>query len=335
MDRLAKTMPALAGVLLVIVAVVVPTGPGSAQPQRQSLDILTGPPAGSDFPIGELIARVISHPPGLARCERSGVCAPSGIIVSARTSDGAVANVLAVNDGTAASGLALAPVVADAVAGRGAFRKQGRQTHIRVMADLFSQTVQILARPDIDRLTKLKGKRVAVGGAGADVVAGEILAGLRIKVVRGDNLDSAAAKLRDGRVDAAVVIDDAPSPVVADLLAKGTARIVPIGGALRTRFIARVPGLLPETVSYRGSGPIDTVAVRTLWIVNDQAPTETVYGLVRALYNPANRDVLAQGPHPAQDIRLGERASLTLVPLHPGAIRFYREAGQLPPPQKR
>jgi len=94
--------------------------------------------------MGELIAGIVSHPPGLARCETSGACGPPGLIVSARTSEGAVANVLAIDAGGVDSGLAQANVVADAVAGQGVFRKAGRQTHIRAIANLFPETVQLV-----------------------------------------------------------------------------------------------------------------------------------------------------------------------------------------------
>ena len=97
---------------------------------------------------------------------RAAVCGPSGLIVSARTSDGAVANVLAVNAGQVDSGLAQANVVADAVAGHGAFRKTGRQTHVRVIADLFPETVQLVVAANVARSRKvadLRGKRGLAG----------------------------------------------------------------------------------------------------------------------------------------------------------------------------
>ena len=58
----------------------------------------------------------------LARCDIAGVCGPSGLIASARTSDGAFANVLAVNAHRVDAALVQSDVVADAVAGKGAFR---------------------------------------------------------------------------------------------------------------------------------------------------------------------------------------------------------------------
>ena len=337
MDRLVRTGLVLVGLILAAAAVLMAGRQGSAQPARQSFDILTGSAGGSYFPVGELIARVVSHPPGLVRCERNGVCAPPGIIVSARSSDGAVANVLAVNEGSATSGLAQAPVVADAVAGRGAFRKQGPQTHIRVMADLFSETLLLVARPPIASLTDLRGKRVSLGGegSGADVIAAEILSavGVHAAQTRRDSVELSAGLLRQGQLDAFFFLSSEPSPVVADLVARGAAHVVSLDGKTVARLLARVPGLSVDAISpgwYRGTGPIETVAARTFWIANASAPAGTVYGLVRALYNPANHDLLTQGPQPAQNIQLRRIVGLGAVPLHAGAARFYREAGQIP-----
>jgi len=343
MERLVRAGLVLAGLLLATAAFVVPYREGSAQPARQSFDIVTGSADGGYFPVGEQIARVISHPPGLARCEKNGVCAPSGIVVSARSSDGAVDNVLAVNEGSASSGLAQASIVADAVAGRGPFRKAGRQSHIRVMADLFAEPVQLVvaAKSNIVSFAGLRGRRVSLGmaGTGDDAITAGILQALGVHDarLRRDGTDAGAVALRDGRIDAMFVLDAAPTPAVADLLARGTGRLVPISGKARDRVVSRVPGLSADTIpagAYRGTGAIETVSVHVLWIAGDTTPPDVVYGLVQALYNPANRGLLAGDSRPAQQIRPGESASLMSLPLHPGAARYYREAGLLPPPRQ-
>lgn len=339
LDRLVK-----AGVLL---ALLLPLAEAGAQnlPPRRSFEIATGPVAGTYFPMGELIARVVSHPPGLARCEKSAQCGPPGVIVSAKTSDGAVANVLAVNDGSAISGLAQGNLVADAVAGRGAFRKAGRQTHIRVMADLFPESLQLLVplNSPIKSVADLKGKRVSLGNAnsGADVIASELLTAYRIRpkrIVR-ETYEISGGLLREGKIDAFFFLGGAPNVLIADMVGRRQARLVPIDGPGRARLIAKVKGLSADIIpqgAYRGTGRIETISCHTLWIVQDTAPAATVYDLVRALYHPGNRPLLEQGPSPAQEIKLGETTSLLSVPLHPGAARFYREAGQLPatPPAK-
>ncbi len=315
-------------------------------PPRLSFQLATGSTAGTLFPVGELIAGIISHPPGLARCEARGVCGPPGLIVSARTSDGSVANVLAVNDGSVDSGLAQANIVADAVAGQGAFRKAGRQTHIRAIANLYPETVQLVvsAKSRIAKLADLRGKRVSLGaeGSGIGVVAREILAAYKIPEarlkLRGESYDVAASLLQRGKIDAFFFQGGAPSPLIGDLLAHGTARLITIDGKARRRLLLRVPSLSSDAIpagSYPGTGTVQTVSSRTLWVVKDSASPDIVYGIVRALFNPANRSLLAAGDRSARYISLDMAASGLTAPLHPGAERFYREMGKLAAPAPR
>jgi uncharacterized protein len=305
-------------------------------PPRRSFEIATGPAAGTYFPAGELIARVVSHPPGLARCEKSPLCGPPGVIVSARSSDGAVANVLAVNAGEAASGLAEANVVADAVAGRGVFQPAGRQTHIRVMADLFAESVQFVVpmRSRIRSVADLKGKRVSLGnvGSGGEVVAAAILAAYgvgRVKIIR-ETYEISGGLLREGKIDAFFFLGGAPDILIADMVGRRQARLVPIDGKGRARLVAKVPGLAAGAIAagtYRGAPRLETVTVRAFWIVRDSTPADAVYELVRALNHPGNRPLLESGTAPP--IRPGPATSLASAPLHPGAARYWREIGAL------
>src|ERR1700759_875570 len=68
-------------------------------PGRISFQIATGSTSGTNFSLGQAIAGLISHPPGVGRCETATVCGPSGVILSARTSDGSLGNLTMVNDG--------------------------------------------------------------------------------------------------------------------------------------------------------------------------------------------------------------------------------------------
>lgn len=341
MDRFAKAGVLFVGLALAGAAVWTVTDAQNLPP-RQFFEIATGPIAGTYFPMGELIARVVSHPPGLARCERKGICGPAGVIVSARTSDGAVANVLAVESGQSASGLAQGNVVADAVVGRGPFRKYGRQTHIRVMADLFPESVQLIVRAGapIRTVADLKGKRVSIGNtqSGSDVIATEILQAYRVRRVKilREGYEASGGLLRDGKIDAFFYLGGVPAPLIADLTERMHARIVPLDGEGRTRLVARVKGLSADIIpngAYRGVGRTDTISCHTLWIVKDTAPAGAVYALVRSLYDPANLPMLQQGPPPADQIKLGEQVSVLSVPWHAGALRFYREVGQMTPPK--
>ncbi len=244
---------ALAGAALVGGALLIAVSLGSAQSlsPRISFQILTGSTGGTYFPVGQLIAGLLSHPPGVDRCETQPVCGPSGVIISARTSEGAVANVLAVNAGRAESGLAQGDVVAQAVAGQGAFAKSGKQSALRVIADLFPEDVHLLVarKAKIASVADLKGKRVSLGAesSGTSVTARAILAAYgvsekRLKA-RHDATDIDVQLMSQGKLDAFFFVGGRPVALVDDLLRRGIARLVPIDRAGRDRLIARVPAI--------------------------------------------------------------------------------------------
>jgi TRAP transporter TAXI family solute receptor len=314
---------------------------GQASVPRVAFVIATGPTAGTYFPIGEAIATIISHPPGIYRCEKPGVCGPTGLIASVRTSAGSTANVLAVNSHIVDAALAQSDVVADALAGRGAFRNAGKQTHVRVLAALFPEEVHLVAGTSmhVKSAADLRGKRISIGAkeSGTIVTAHTVLSAFRLPPSRvrvtNDASDVAAGKLLKGELDAMFFVGGAPVPLVRELLAQGKGILVPIDGAARVRLLkqshdltatAIPPGLYPKT------GKVETVGVRAVLIVNDAVRADAVYAVAKSLFNSANRDALAGSHRSAQAIRLETAATNLPAPLHPGAERFYREAGKLP-----
>lgn len=329
---------------MVALALVFALGLGS-QPgwaQRLFFLIATGPTSGTYFPVGEAIAGLVSHPPGLQRCNAPGVCGPTGLIASARTSPGAVANVADVNAHRVNSGLAQADVIAEAVAGKGAFKKLGPQTHVSVIADLYPEEVHLVAAKNarITSVWKLRGKRVSLGDpeSGTAVTARAVLAAYHVAPwrIRAKELpsDVAAAELMKGKLDAFFFVGGAPAGLIRDLIARGHAVLVPIDGAGRKRLLKRVPSLSAAQIpagSYAHTGAIDTVSVRAVWVVNSDEPNDVVYAVTRSLFNPANRELLDQSHPSAKLIRLDTAIDDLPAPLHPGAARFYRQVGKLPP----
>jgi TRAP transporter TAXI family solute receptor len=258
------------------------------------------------------------------------------LIVSARTSDGTVDNLLSVNDGSVESGLAQSDVIAAAVKGTGPFQAKGKQSHVRVIASLFSEDVHLVAseKAMIKSVADLKGKRVALGlaGSGAGFTAHEILTAYRLSEARLkiSTLDTAGAiaLMKQGKLDAFFAVGGVPIEGVGDLLAAHAARLVPITGPVRDRLLKSEPSLEPATIAYPGQEPVDTVSTRALWIVRDSVPDGLVYGITRALFNPANREALSASHPSAREIGLTTAALMPPAALHPGAARFYAEAAR-------
>lgn len=318
----------------VVTVIVLAAARAQNLPLRRSFEIATGPASSMQFQVGEAIAGAVSHPPGLARCERGTLCGPPGVIVSARSSDGAIANILAVEGGQVSSGIAESYVVGNAVAGKGLFRKLGKQGHVRVVADLFGETVYLVAstKTPIKTVSQLKARRVSLGNpdSGTESIAAAVLAAYGVTRLRSEHLgdDAAAAALRAGKLDAFFVVGRGIPAPVAGLLGRGEARLVAIRGGGRSKLLRSVKGL--SVVSVPGPVPLETISCRVVWIVSDTVPADNVYALLRALYHPSNRTFLLQRGGLVPDVKSGMASGMTALPLHAGAQRFYRDAGLLP-----
>jgi TRAP transporter TAXI family solute receptor len=302
---------------------------------RINFQIATGPSGGTFFTIGQAIAGVISHPPGMGRCEVSTVCAPSGVILTARTARGSFDNLRAVNDGLVDSALVQSDMVDAAVRGTGDFRRAGPQKNITVIAALFPEEIHLVAaaRAGIADVRGLNRKRVwlAPPDTDAGITARAILSAFRVSVrlVPGEDPDTLLA---DGKIDAFFLTAAAPFGPVAQALESGKAWLVPIEGPPVERLLRQVPQLQHATIAaetYPGAPAIKTVATRTLWVVNARVPDALVYGISRALFNPANQEALAASHPSAHQISLGAAALELPARLHPGARRYYRESGLL------
>ncbi|HTW33617.1 MAG TPA: TAXI family TRAP transporter solute-binding subunit [Rhizomicrobium sp.] len=341
--RFATVAGALAASLVALAGfAVVDLGTAQTAATRVAFVFATGSTGGTYFPVGQAIAGIVSHPPGVARCDAPGACGPAGLVASVRSSAGSIANVRDVNAGRADGGLAQSDIVAEAVAGKGDFRRDGPQRHVRLIADLFPEQVHLIASPraHIARVGDLRGKRVVFGArdSGSASTAHEILAAYRVgeRQIKASYAppEVAAARLQKGEIDAVFFVGGAPIEFVTSLVGSGKAVLVPIDGAGRKRLMAEDKGLTAETIpvaDYPGlKKPLDTVAVHAVLIVNDAASPDLVYGMTRALFNPANRTLLDDAHPSARFIQLDSATKDVPAPLHPGAARFYREMGIVP-----
>jgi TRAP transporter TAXI family solute receptor len=336
-QRVAALIALLAFVVLVMGALLTggKLGLSDSEPTRISFQIATGSTEGVYFPVGQAIAGLISHPLGVGRCDTATVCGPAGVILSARTSEGTTDNLRSVDSGVVDSGFADGDVIADAVAGRNAFRRPVR--HLRAIAALFPEEAHLVvaAKSDIQSVSDLRGQRVFLGqpNSGAVFRGRAILAAYRVRAREIVSDETPVQLLKYGTIDAYFAVAGVPLDSVRELTVHHLARLVPIDGEGRDRLIQMVPQLIPATIAagtYPGTGAVETVSTRAWWVTRDGESDSLIYGLTRSLFNPANRNVLAASHPSALEIGLDSAAGNPPAALHPGAARFYREKGRLP-----
>src|SRR5437588_10350221 len=78
------------------------------------------------------------------------------------------------------------------------------------------------------------------------------------------------------------------------------------------------PGINVETPS---------IGFDALWIVSADAPDDLIYAITKALWNEATQRLLDARDPLGKQVRLEGALDGLSIPLHPGAKRFYREAG--------
>ncbi len=336
----AKPDPAASRLALSLSAVfflIAGAGLGKAQ-ELQFFRIGTASTSGIYFPIGGLIASVISNPPGSRECGRGGSCGVPGLIAVAQATHGSVDNVRAIGRGDLESGLSQADIAFWAYFGKGVFRAKDRIIGLRAIANLYPESVHIVVRKDakVKSVPGLRGKRVSLDatGSGTQVNAKLILAryGVRLTDIRPAyvQLGPAIDLMREGRLDAFFFVAGYPVAAIARLAESVAIELVPISGQTAKR-LRKTDRFFAETVipagTYKGVGETPTLSVGAQWIVGAGVDADLVYGITRALWHKNNRRLLDSGHPKGKMLRLETALDGIAIPLHLGAERYYREAG--------
>jgi TRAP transporter TAXI family solute receptor len=306
------------------------------QVRRASFEIATAADAASNIRVAAMMAGLLSNPPGIGRCARPELCGPPGLIVTARAARGATANLLAVETGTVDSAISEGHMVARAVAGQGPFRTQGRAQNLRMLANLYGEDIHIVAarRAGILSVGDLRNKRVSLSPEGSATIeaARAVLRAYRLaewRLVRNhDPVDRAALLLREGEIDAFFMVGAAPTNVVTQLLEDDIAVLIPIDDEGRTQLLAAEKHMVARTIPldmYPGSPSVETVGVYAVWVTHASKPDTVIHPMVRALYEPGNRPLIARQHTGFEFFERASAAVNPAAPLHPAAERFFSD----------
>lgn len=310
----------LAGVMAATVLI------GGAQAQ-QFFRIGTGGTAGTYYPIGGMIANAVSQ--------------PGKIIVTAQASNGSLANVNGIAGGAMESGFSQSDVATWGQKGTGIFEGKTGIPDLRLIANLYPETVHVVVKKGsgIKSIADLKGKRVSLDepGSGTLVNARLILAAYGVKEtdIKPEYIkpNQAGDKMKDGAIDAFFFVGGAPAGAIVELASSGSGiELLPIDGPQAESLRKASPFFAPDTVpagSYKDVAGVNTLSVGAQWVTSAKADTETVYQITKALYSDATQKILAAGHAKGKLITLQNAVKGAGIPFHPGAEKFYREAGAL------
>jgi uncharacterized protein len=267
---------------------------------------------------------------GLARVARAHLPGAEPRVVSTAAS---VENLRLVADGRADVAFTLADSAALAYEGRPPFTAR---EPVVALARLYENYTHLVVAADspIHRLPDLRGRVVSLGasGSGTELIATRLLAvagvdpkkGIRVRPLQ---LADSAAALRGGRIDAFFFSGGLPTEAIAELAHVMPIRLIdlgdyvePLGKQYRAFYEERS---IPAS-TYELAGPVRTIGVPNYLVVNASMPADRAYALTRMLFE--QRDALARAHPEALHLNLRAAISTDPLPLHPGAIRYYRES---------
>ena len=112
----------------------------------------------------------------------------------------------------------------------------------------------------------------------------------------------------------------------------GGIALLPIDGA-QAQALRTTSGFFAQdnipAATYKDVDAVNTLSVGAQWVTSAKADNETIYQVTKALYSDATQKALGAGHAKGTLITLKNAVLGAGIPFHPGAEKFYREAGVL------
>jgi TRAP transporter TAXI family solute receptor len=294
------------------------------------VSIGTGGITGVYYPTGGAIARVINK-------KRK----QYGIRMNVEATGGSVYNVNAVMGGELEFGIVQSDRQYQAYEGLAEWKKYGSQRNLRAVFSLQSEAVTIVAADDakIQELNDLRGKRVNIGnpGSGQRQNAIDALENAGIyyqKEIQAEwyRPTQLSNLLQEKRVDAFFYTTAHPNGLIKEATSgRRRVRLLSIQNIdpllRRSRYYTKAtirikfyPGLL-------NTKDVDTFGVRATLVTSVKVPDFIVYSITKEVIENL---VSFKKLHPAfESIKKENMLEGLSAPIHPGALRYYRETGMI------
>ncbi|RMD93009.1 MAG: TAXI family TRAP transporter solute-binding subunit [Alphaproteobacteria bacterium] len=313
----------LAGAVVAAALVAAP-----AVSAEEFITIGTGGVTGVYYPTGGAICRLMNK----NRKE-------SGIRCSVESTGGSIYNINTIRAGELEFGVAQSDWQYHAYHGTSKFADKGPFEKLRAVFSVHPEPFTVVARADagIKHFNDLKGKRVNIGNPGSGQrgtmeVLMEAMGWTTDDFALATELKAAeqSAALCDNQIDAMVYTVGHPSGSIQEATTSCDAVLVEVTGPAVDKLVAENPYYAYATIPggmYRGNpDPVKTFGVRATLVTSADVSEDAVYWLVKSVFD--NFEDFKK-LHPAfANLDPKEMISAGLsAPLHPGAVKYYKERG--------
>ena len=336
MHRFISGLPAARArvVVVVLAGVLAACGGGSgggeggdSAPARQFLSMGTAPPGGAFFVVGSALAEVLNE-----------TGAEFGYSVTAEATSGSQENIRRLGSGELDFALSNAAITYFAVRGSEGWDRAHPVRSVMTLAPNVALFVA-QAASGINTIDDLRGRRVSVGpaGAGFEYFIRPLLEAHGVTYDDFSPLNAtqqaAVDMLTDGSADATFLGGAVPTASITQAAASMEITFIPFGEEEKQRLISDYTFFRPASIpaeTYRGqTEPYEGLDVGSMHVITAaDAPDDLVYNAAKLLYE--NRSLVVEKHAAGRAINPNNVVRDTGTEFHPGAIRFYEEAGIWP-----
>ncbi|WP_439886880.1 TAXI family TRAP transporter solute-binding subunit [Pseudomonas sp. MBLB4123] len=289
------------------------------------INILTGGTSGVYYPIGV----------GLSQLYSNGI---EGSKTSVQATKASVENLNLLQQGRGELALALGDSVADAWNGVEDAGFKAPLKKLRAIAATYPNYIQIVASKEsgITSLADLKGKRISVGApkSGTELNARAIFAAAGMSYEDMGKVEflpyaESVELIKNRQLDATLQSSGLGMAAIRDLAATLPITFVAIPGEVTAKIgnAAYQAAAIPAGTYDGQDTEVATVAITNILVSHEGVSDEVAYQMTKLMFD--NLERLGNAHSAAKDIKLDSAAKHLPIPLHPGAERFYKEAGAL------
>lgn len=285
----------------------------------QFLTVATGGSSGVYYQIGATLADVLAD--------------EMDSDSSVQSTGASAENINLLTDNNAEIAFTMGDATVQAVEGTGPFEDDARDGLMAIMT-MYPNTVQLIARADagIESVEDLAGANVAVGdvGSGVELNAQMVLGAYDMSY---DDLNAdylpygeATDQMANGHIDALFATSGLPNPSLVELGTNTDFVTVPIDGDGRETLLNEYEFFQDATIpadTYEEEEDTETVAVVNHLMANDELSEDAVYDITSVIFD--NLDRIHSSHTEAENITAETATEGLVVPLHPGAQRYYEE----------
>lgn len=291
---------------------------------EQFINILTGGTSGVYYPLGVAIGKIYGDK-------------IPGVRAQVQATKASVENLNLLEQGRGELGFTLGDSLKAAVDGdeEAGFKK--KLTKLRTIAAIYPNYIQIVATAEsgIKTLADLKGKTLSVGApkSGTELNSRAILkaAGMSykdLKQVQYLPFAESVDLMKNRQLDATLQSAGLGVASLKDLSSSSEINVVAVPKATVEKIGPPFVSVIIPANTYTGQkADVETAAVVNYLVTNSDVSDDVAYQMTKQIFE--NLPELINAHVAGKDIKLEKAATGSPAPLHPGAIRYYKEKGIL------